>query len=432
MARNSDDLEDSFATDEHGGWLARMLADDEEFDGRTKWRLASWAVGSLGALVIAILASQSSLERRRDQVAAADLARQSQQLQRLARDSQSEATRLAAAIETLNADRDRLYTRLGSLEQNLDSVTGSIAKVQASPKSQAASDKAIAASLPEIPIKEAPPSVANVMSKASAPQAAGYAPASVPAPAKRAAEATPLGASAESSTPSAAQPPAAAPQAVAAAPLSDPTESKLEPKGAEKPGLGAIASMPPRTQPLMASRSMLAPPDAGASKLSVPAATAAPAAQDAEPEPDAPDEKPVAVPRTSFGVELGGANSVDGLRALWRRVAKAHKELNELRPIIMVKENAAGGQLRLVAGPLDNAAAAARLCATLGSADRSCETTLFDGQRLPLASTAPPRHSRKRPPKLTAAPAEAPAAAEVPSPPPQPKPGPLSSLLGLR
>ncbi len=429
MARKSDDLADSFATDEPSGWMTRLLADEEELDGRAKWRLAFWAAGSLGALVIAILASQASIERRRDQVAAADLARQSQQIQRLAKESQHEATRLAAAIDTLNADRDRLYARLGSLEQGLDSVTGSIAKAQASTKAQAAADKALAASLPEIPVKETAPPVAGVESKAAAPQSAAHAPV-MPAPAKRAAESAPPTAAAEPSLPSAASTPAAA-QAVAPQPTPDPAASKPEPTRSERPAPGAIASMPPPGQPLMASRSVLAPPDAGASKLSAPASLAAVAAPAAVPEAEASEDTPVAVPRTSFGVDLGGANSVEGLRTLWRRMTKTHKALGELRPIIMVKENVSGGQFRLVAGPFDDAAEAAKLCVTLG-ADRGCETTVFDGQRLPLASTAPPpRQPRKRQPNVTAAPADPPPATEQP-PPPQPKPSPLSSILGIR
>ncbi|MFC0242851.1 hypothetical protein [Rhodopseudomonas telluris] len=423
MARNRDDLADSFATDEPGGWLTRFLADEEDFDARSKWRLATWGAGSLGALVIAILATQTSMDRRRDLVAAADLARQSQQIQRLTKESQSEATRLASAIDTLNADRDRLYARLGSLEQGLDSVTGSIARVQATSRSSAG-DKALAASLPEIPVKESAPPVATVESKASAPQtsppaspaAAASASPPAPMPAKRPAEA----AATEPPTPSVAAPPV--PHVALAPPPQEP-----EPKRVDKT---AVAAMTPPA-PLMSARSMLAPPDAAATKLNLPQPADTSAGREADAEPD---EAPVAVPRTSFGVELGGANSVDGLRNLWRRMAKAHKELKDMRPIIMVKENASGGQLRLVAGPLDDAAAAAKLCAALGAADRPCETTVFDGQRLPLASTAPPppRQPRKRPPpKVTTVAPEQPAAPEPPPAPPQPKPGPLSSILGI-
>src|SRR5205085_2065980 len=79
-----------------------------------------------------------------------------------------------------------------------------------------------------------------------------------------------------------------------------------------------------------------------------------------------PDE--IAVQRTEFGVDLGGASSVEGLRALWRGALKSNvAALSGLRPIIVVREqnNGPGMQLRLVAGPLSDAAAAARICAAL-------------------------------------------------------------------
>ena len=70
--------------------------------------------------LLAVLANQSAIGWRRDQVAAADLTRQAQQIQSVARESHSEAKRLASAIETLNSDRDRLYSRVTVLEQGLD------------------------------------------------------------------------------------------------------------------------------------------------------------------------------------------------------------------------------------------------------------------------------------------------------------------------
>jgi hypothetical protein len=39
-------------------------------------------------------------------------------------------------------------------------------------------------------------------------------------------------------------------------------------------------------------------------------------------------------------------------------------------------------QLRLGAGPLNDAAAAAKICAALAESQRPCETTVYDGQRL--------------------------------------------------
>lgn len=163
-------------------------------------------------------------------------------------------------------------------------------------------------------------------------------------------------------------------------------------------------------------------------------------------EPDAAEAQAgVAVQRTEFGIDLGGANSIDGLRALWRGLLKyrSNKVLAGLRPIIVVKErgNGLGMQLRLVAGPISDAAAAAKICAALTESDRSCETTVFDGQRLALkddhgpatASPGPASNGRAGTPTRSIRRHSSSNAAktEEPEKPPPPKPT-LSSLLGLR
>src|SRR5712671_5279169 len=128
MARGPDHLAEGFDSDNSGGWLTGFLAEEDDLDRRSLWRLGSWGVGSVAAVIVAVMASQSSIGWRRDQIASADLTRQSQQIQSAAKESQSEARRLASAIDTLNGDRDRLYSRVTVLEQGLDSVTGSISR----------------------------------------------------------------------------------------------------------------------------------------------------------------------------------------------------------------------------------------------------------------------------------------------------------------
>jgi hypothetical protein len=100
----------------------------------------------------------------------------------------------------------------------------------------------------------------------------------------------------------------------------------------------------------------------------------------------------VAVQHTDFAVDLGSANSIGGLRALWRGLLKANGALAELRPIIVIRESSSGlgMQLHLAAGPLKDAAAAAKICAGLTEAERSCETTVFDGQRLAVPADGDP------------------------------------------
>ena len=140
LAKNSDHLADGFDTDDTGGVLSGLLAEEDDLDRRALWRIGSWGVGATGAVILAVMANQSSLGLKRDQVAAADLTRQAQQIQSVARETQNEARRLASAIDTLNGDRDRLYSRVTSLEQGLDSATGAIARqgtAQASPATTA-------------------------------------------------------------------------------------------------------------------------------------------------------------------------------------------------------------------------------------------------------------------------------------------------------
>jgi len=91
--------------------------------------------------------------------------------------------------------------------------------------------------------------------------------------------------------------------------------------------------------------------------------------------------------KTEFGVDLGSAPSMAGLRSLWQSLKEGHEPLFDgLRPVMALREGTRPGtiELRLVAGPLANAAAAARLCATLSAAGLGCQATIFDGQRLAL------------------------------------------------
>jgi hypothetical protein len=367
MAKNPDHSADSFDADNSGGWLAGFLAEEDDLDRRSLWRLGSWGVGSVAAVVIAVMASQSSIGLRRDQIASADLARQSQQIQSVAKDSQTEARRLASAIDTLNGDRDRLYSRVTVLEQGLDSVTGSISRQNSTAGSPQPGSSRLGALEPQPALQDPPPVAA--------------------------APATTVAALTERPRDVATRPPEAVPSATSVAS----TETK-------------IAATP--ATPLMPSKSMMAPPDPAASKLIEPeqppeVITAAPVPEVMASAPPVPDPalskaaSEIAVQRTDFGVDLGGANSIDGLRVLWRGLLKSNAALTPLRPIIVVKErnNGLGIQLRLVAGPLGDAAAAAKICAALIESGRACDTSVFDGQRLAMKSDDPipsVRPQRKR------------------------------------
>ncbi len=379
MAKDSDPLADAFGTKETGGLFSGLLAEESAFDRRMMWRLGSWGVGAVAAVTIAVMANQAQLGWRRDQVASADLARQADRLQMLTRESQNEARRLAAAVETLNTDRDRLYSRVTVLEQGLDSVTGAIAKQTTPPPPQAGKPQDAA---------PAAPSVAPVASTPATDKPRTEAAKDAPKEGAKEAKDTSRETSRDLPKEAAKEPASPPSQTAAAASL-------------VQQSTAMNSSLP--TIPLVPSKSIMAPPDPAASKLMQPETNEKAAEKKAEPTP-APTEavvaaaKPaeatetespaIAVQQTRFAIDLGGANSVDGLRALWRGVTKSNPEVAALRPIIMIKEGTTGlgMQLRLGAGPLVNAAAAAKFCATLAENDRHCETTVFDGQRLSMRS----------------------------------------------
>jgi hypothetical protein len=420
MARHSDHLAGGFETENTGGLLSGFLAEEDDLDRRALWRLGSWGAASVGAVIVAVLANQSSFGWRRDQVAAADLGRQSQQIQSVAKESLNETRRLASAIDTLNGDRDRLYARVTVLEQGLDSVTGAIARQNLA----AAPAKPVPTSSPTSQMAEPQPAVQN-------PPPAPVSPVAT-TPAKTAEKrATDVVVATDAAVPE------SGPAAVASL----------------GPGTSTTPAATPAT-PLMAPKSMMAPPDPSAAKLVEPEKTEKPAktvtmapmpdvvaaaspAEDAEADVSQAAAPNLAVQRTEFGVDLGSANSIGGLRALWRGLLKSRSNapLATLRPIIVVREGTTGlgMQLRLVAGPLSDAAAAAKICAVLIENNRACETAVFDGQRLAMNADEQPAGTAIKPAKPVARRRSVPKHVLIDEAPKKPdSPSTLSSMLGRR
>jgi len=145
VAKDSDKSAGALDADK-AGLLTGLFAEENEYDRRSLWRIGTWGFVAVGAVVVAVTSSQWSQGLKRDQLASADLSRQAQQIQSLAKESQNETRRLANAVDTLNSDRDRLFSRITVLEQGLDSVTGTVAK-------QAATANAV----PKPPPSVAPP-----------------------------------------------------------------------------------------------------------------------------------------------------------------------------------------------------------------------------------------------------------------------------------
>lgn len=97
-----------------------------------------------------------------------------------------------------------------------------------------------------------------------------------------------------------------------------------------------------------------------------------------------PEAQESSTMRTEFGVDVAGEATMEALRARWQQFRNQHGPIMEgLRPVVAVQEGRQGAvELRLVIGPLSNANAATRLCATLSSAGVNCKPAVFDGQRL--------------------------------------------------
>jgi hypothetical protein len=273
---------------------------------RSLTRMATWGISAAFALALTVVAIGSPEGSKRAALALAVLTGTGEAPQAAAVvqaasrsvDNEVETRRLNEAIRLLAADRDRLLTRVSSLEHNLDSVTGSIA-AQASRASAAPQPEASAAPPPAI---EQPSTVAS-------------APASPPA----------IG-------------------------------------GPVWISSGITTWTPQPAASLPTHRTAAVEPSA--------------AATEARP----------AVTRTEFGIDLGSAATVAAAKEIWLAVKAQHGPLiGKLQPAVSNRANRAGvKEMRVIIGPLANAAAAAKLCAALGAADVMCSATTFSGERLAI------------------------------------------------
>jgi hypothetical protein len=250
-----------------------------------------------------------------------------------------EVKRLAEAVRALATDHEQVLARIATLERNLDSVTGSIKRDP---------------NLPPSP----PPAAAQKSPTAAIPAARPDIPAA----------------------PIAATPMVAAPIPAATMPAA-PT-----PAG---PKLEAALAQAPAPQPSGASEAArAAAPDAGnrAAPSSSPlhVTTVEPAEAPTEP-----------VVTGGLGVDVGGATNYEGLRTLWHSTLNSDPTLLEqLYPAVAIRENSKthGVDLRLVVGPIPDAEAAARVCASLSASHHYCQPVAFEGQRLSLNDKPAPRH----------------------------------------
>jgi hypothetical protein len=373
-------------------------AESRRFNLRGLWRLTAWAGVAALSLASVVLSANSgpgpqqrlatilalvSDQPDNSEAANGELGSTEPTQSPRSADPESEARRLAAVVQALAADRDRMLARINTLERNLNEpATGSVnrdgtaerRKSEAPNRDPESTSRDGAPLIPASPgaSSELPPADTEaVTTPRSALPSAPAPPISVSSPASPlASPAAPVTGSAAAPTMLAVSVPVAAPPRSPPAAI-NPSAIPPGPSAGLPSGWLAVASAMPARQFTAAT----VPPADPAASLAF--ASANPAA-----------ENPAAVEpvttRTEVGVDIGGAATVEALRALWTSAkTRAAPLLDKLRPVVVTREVRPGSvQLRLVLGPLANAGAAARLCASLAPIGRACRPTVFEGQHL--------------------------------------------------
>jgi hypothetical protein len=103
--------------------------------------------------------------------------------------------------------------------------------------------------------------------------------------------------------------------------------------------------------------------------------------------------------RTLFAVELASGLKEGALDGHWSKLKKKHpKLLSKLQPRGVKSSTGSPSGIeshKLIVGPFENAASAARLCARLNAAGANCEGTVFTGSPIGnIAARYPPRNKR--------------------------------------
>jgi hypothetical protein len=312
---------------------------DEHFDPSALIRLGLWGGGAVLAVTAAIFAANAHLATRQASAPPAPVAKPAPerttaaQLIARANEPDAEVKRLEEAVRLLSVDRDRLATRVSAIERSIDDLTGSIARIpRAAPPREPASDS---------PLREPPPAAGGAL------------------PSPTATTAPPMARPVVS-----AWPPPDPPPVITAAPMTAPPPSARADIPVPRPSRLATIESYVRSTPEPADHGQFGRAEVDDQSAAGSVATA-----------------------TDFGVDLGGATSVNGLRALWASLrGKYAQHLNGLWPVMSIKDRVKPGtiELRLIAGPLPNAGQAARLCATFAGLGIVCQPAVFDGQRLAL------------------------------------------------
>ena len=321
---------------------------------RPFWRLFGWGGTATVALAAAALASQTDTGSKRLQLAFALTSEPVQAVAQIpprAAETEAETKRLAAQLLELAADRERLTKRIAVLERNLEDMTGSIKRQSEEQESKrfAADPSALININPQPPAPSTPATVAIAALEQSPEPATLTITRPVVALAPRAAPIVP-----PTTPPVVAVPMPPARTMPSLAPLAMPAVS------------GTAASWPPAKPKASEGAAELAPAPP-VRVAAAPASEAAPA-------------------RTEFGVDLGGAATIEALRIHWVALKANYGPLLEgLEPLVAEHpKHPSGVTYRLVVGPLANAAEVASFCARFPLKRTGCHAAKFAGAQLAL------------------------------------------------
>ena len=151
--------------------------------------------------------------------------------------------------------------------------------------------------------------------------------------------------------------------------------AKPAPPAPSTPATTAAAAPPTATPPSTAPAAASKPDASNTASVPMPPTRVAAVAA-SEPPP------PASTP-TEFGLDLGGAATLDGVRQRWITVkANFGPLLSGMYPLAARDHRAGASGYRLVVGPLPNSPAATGLCAHFAAARTACKSAKFDGEQI--------------------------------------------------
>jgi len=337
---------------------ALIARDGERVDLRALARLGTWGLAAVLAVALAVSVGRSELGTQRATAALAAMTAPpgeapeivTAQLAARALEADRQVRQLSDTVRLLAAERAQFAQRVVALERSIGDLTGSVSRIAAESRASDAKAASPAAKAgPSEPGSGVSAEVARV-EVAARPEIKAVAP---PVPYVHPDEGAPAlitgaAAPATAPVPLLSSPPAARPANASDFPRTD-------------------AVPVPRPAPLAPTQVSPSSPRAdGGERAEVPDSIAY---------------------KTEFGVDLGPALSLARLRARWNTLQANHAPLfDRLRPLVALREPVKGGpiELRLVVGPLTDAAQAIQLCAALAGTQFSCQPAAFEGQRLAL------------------------------------------------